>query len=387
MSNTTPHAVSAITLSDLATALNGTLVGDGSFSVTQIVHPMMSRSPQDLVFAIEPAALAAFPQIPAKAAIISEGMSVPDGLLTGYIIVPRPRYALATLLEIFDKPVHAHKGIHPSAIIEPGAKIADTASVGAFAYVGPNASIGNNTTLMPHVTIGAGAIVGENCLLHPGVRIGERVILKNHIIIHHNASIGGDGFSFVTPESGSIESARASGGKIEAQNTEIVRINSNGTVIIEDHVEIGACATIDRATLGATLVKRGTKIDNLVMIAHNNTIGQNCLIVSQVGVAGSCKIGDRVVLAGQVGIKDHAKIGDDAIIMAQSGVVWDVEPKQVMAGSPALPQRETFQNISYVSRLKDMNKELKDLKARLAKLEAAAKEISNEEKSTVGAPV
>jgi UDP-3-O-[3-hydroxymyristoyl] glucosamine N-acyltransferase len=368
------RAVQQITLAELAEELDATLVGDGSFVVTQLVHPRLSRSPQDLVYAVDPEALAAFPHIPAQAAVISEGMAVPDGLLKGYLIPKRPRYALAILLDVFDKPVHAEPGVHPSAVVHPSAQLGKNVSVGPLVYVGEGARVGDETILMPHVTVGAQAQIGQKCLLHPGVRVGERVVLGNRVIANHNASIGGDGFSFVTPEAGSIETARATGGTIEAQNTEIVRINSNGTVVIEDDVEIGSCATIDRATLGATLIKKGTKIDNLVMVAHNSTVGENCLIVSQVGIAGSCKIGNRVVLAGQAGIKDHAKIGDDAIVMAQAGVIWDVEPKSLVIGSPAQPQREFFQQVSYLGKLKEMNKELKALKNRLAQLETAQQE-------------
>jgi UDP-3-O-[3-hydroxymyristoyl] glucosamine N-acyltransferase len=357
------------TLQEIARALDASVVGDASLTAAQMVHPLQARSKTDLIFIMEPALLAALPQLPTRIAVVAEGIAIPDGALDGFIVVKRARLALAKLLELFDKPVHAYAGIHPSAIVDPSAKIGENVSIGALAYVGPNAVVGNNTIVMPHVTVGAEAVVGENVLLHPGVRIGERVVLGNRVIIHHNASIGADGFSFVTPEAGSIESARQSGGKIEAQNTEIIRINSIGTVVLEDDVEVGACTTIDRANLGATIVKKGTKIDNLVMIGHNNTVGSNCLIVSQVGISGSCKIGDRVVLAGQSGLKDHLKIGDDAIVMARAGVMWDVEPKSVVVGEPAMPQREYFQNLAYINKLKKMNKDLKDMKARLAELE------------------
>ncbi|MBY0405555.1 MAG: UDP-3-O-(3-hydroxymyristoyl)glucosamine N-acyltransferase, partial [Cyanobacteria bacterium] len=197
-------------------------------------------------------------------------------------------------------------------------------------------------------------------------------------VIHQNASIGGDGFVFVTPEAGSIETARATNGKIEAQNTEIVRINSVGSVLIEDDVEIGSCATIDRATLGVTVVKKGTKIDNLVMIGHNNTIGENCLIVAQAGISGSCKIGDRVVIAGQVGIKDHTKIGNDSIIMAKSGIMRDIGDKEIMMGIPAMPQREFFKRQAYLGRISGMSKTLKALQSRLDSLETELATLKGE---------
>ena len=206
------------------------------------------------------------------------------------------------------------------------------------------------------------------------MRVGDRVMIGNNVIIHHNASIGADGFSFVTPEKGSVEAAK-SGGKVgENKNTEIIRINSIGTVVIEDHVEIGGCTCIDRSNIGATIIKRGTKIDNLVQIGHNNTIGQNCLIVGQAGIAGSCKVGDRVVLAGQAALADHLTVGDDAIVMAKSGAMRDIEAGSVVGGTPALPAKEALRNISLISKLSDMRKDLREMKKRLEELEKQASE-------------
>lgn len=358
------------TLDALAPLLGAEVVGDGSVEVVTLAHPLMIESPQDLVYVSDPAVLQALPAGHVAAALVSSELEVPEGHFKAYLKVPRPKVALALLLHVFEKKVHAKPGIHPSAVVEPSAKIGENASVGPFVYVGENAVVGDNTILMSHATVSAQAKVGTNCLIYDGVRVGERVVLGNRVVIHHNASIGADGFSFVTPEQGSIESARASGGKIESQNTDLVKINSIGTVVIEDDVEIGACTTIDRSNLGATLIKRGTKIDNLVMVGHNNTIGQNCLIVSQVGVAGSCTIGDRVVLAGQVGLKDHLKIGDDAIVMARAGVMWDVEPKSIVVGEPAEPYREYMRKLGQVNNLGKMSKELRALKKQMETLEA-----------------
>ncbi len=370
------HPTPPVTLAELAQALpDAQLFGEGSFAVHQLMHPLMAQAETDLVLILDPQALPLLQHPHIQAAVVAEGIPIPDGALKGYVTVKRPRFAMAALMEIFEKPVHAKPGIHPTAVIEPTAQVAPDVSIGAFVYVGEQAVIGPKTTLMPHVTIGAEAKVGAECLLHPGVRIGERVMIGNHVIIQHNASIGADGFSYVTPEPGSIESARSSGGKVEAQNTQIFRINSIGTVILEDNVEVGACATIDRATLGATLIKKGTKIDNLVMIGHNNTVGENCLIVSQVGISGSCKIGNRVVIAGQAGIADHLKVGDDAIVMAQSGVMRDIEAKTVVVSTPAVPQREAFQQFAYLGKMRDMHKELRELRKRLEALEKQTEKI------------
>jgi UDP-3-O-[3-hydroxymyristoyl] glucosamine N-acyltransferase len=364
------------TLDVIAAYTPGAMVhGNGALVVSDLCHPRMITSPDAMVLILEEAALALLGQgsVKIKAAVVAEGIAVPDGLLEGYITVARPRFALAFLLEIFEKPVHSYQGIHPTAVIEASAQVHPSVSVGAFTYVGEQAQIGANTILMPHVTIGAESRMGENCLMHPGVRIGERVMMGNRVILQHNASIGADGFSYVTPEPGSVESAKSSGGKVTGQNTDILRINSIGTVILEDDVEVGACATIDRSNLGATLIKKGTKIDNLVMIGHNNVVGENCMIVSQVGISGSCEIGNRVVIAGQAGLADHLKVGDDAIIMAKSGVMRDIEPKEVVVGIPALPRRETLQNVMYMGKLREMFQEIKSLKKRVAELESGQK--------------
>lgn len=366
-----------ITLAQLAQILpQATLVGDGSVTVKDLVHPRLFQSPDELVLLIEAAALAILKTGQVKAAIvakeITDAQPIPDGALAGYITVERPKHALAYLLNIFDKPPHTPPtGIHPTAFVEPTAQVHPSAQIGAHCYVGDGAQIDANTVLMPQVTIGAQAKIGKNNLFYSGVRIGERVMVGSNVIIHFNASIGSDGFSFVTPEKGSVEAAKE--GKTSdtrAQNTEIIRINSVGTVIIEDHVEIGACTCIDRSTLGATHIKRGTKIDNLVQIGHNNTIGENCLIVGQAGIAGSCQIGNRVVIAGQAGFADHIKVGDDAIVTAKAGVMRDIEPKEIVAGIPAQPAREALRNISLIGKLSDTRKEIKSLEKRLKALEA-----------------
>jgi UDP-3-O-[3-hydroxymyristoyl] glucosamine N-acyltransferase len=367
-----------VSLSELAACTPGAKAfGDTGIQVVDLAHPRMVSGPDQMMLILDAAALSLIPQspFPVKAAVIAQGIEVPSGLLEGYITVERPRFALATLLSVFKKPLHATSGIHPSAIVEAGAQVHPTASVGAFVYVGPQAKVGANVVLMPHVTVGAQAMLDEGCIVHAGACIGERVMLGKRVIIHHNASIGADGFSYVTPEPGSIESAKASGGKITGQNSEIIKINSIGTVVLEDNVEVGACTTIDRANLGATIIKKGSKIDNLVMIAHNNQIGENCLIASQTGVAGSCEIGDRVVMAGQVGVADHLKVGNDAILMAKTGLIRDVEEKTVLMGYPGMPKRQAFQNYMYINKLKDIFQEMKVLQRRVAELEAMSKSL------------
>jgi UDP-3-O-[3-hydroxymyristoyl] glucosamine N-acyltransferase len=345
-----------------------TVWGNASLPVVGVNHPKLAQQPDELVLVLSPDALTLVgPTI--KTALVPSGVELPGPSgLKGALLVDNPRLALVPLLTLFEVMPRHHVGIHPSAVVEPTASVDPTASIGPLCYVGAYAVIGPNAILLPQVTVMANAHVGEGCLLHPGVRVGERVIIGKRVIIHHNASLGADGFSFVTPQPSSIDTARQFG-KVTAQNTTLIRIPSIGTVMVEDDVEIGACTTIDRANVGATIIRQGTKLDNLVMIGHNNTVGQNCLIAGQVGVAGSCQVGNRVVMAGQVGIADHLTIGDDSILMAQAGVNKDVNPKTVMLGAPAVPWRQAAEQFAAVAKLKDLRQDVRQLKQQLAALE------------------
>ncbi len=365
-----------VTLEMLSGILPGcTLVGDGSVSVSDLVHPMMVSSPDELVLIIDPQALQVLSAGVVKAAVVAKGIPVPEGALAGYLEVERPRHALAYLLNVFNKPLHAYSGVHPTAVVESSAQVHPSVSIGACSYVGENAQLDEGSVVMSNVTVGAGVKMAKNCILHAGVRLGERVMLGNNVIVQHNASIGADGFSFVTPEKGSVEAAKSTKSTTvsdEHINAEIIRINSIGTVILEDNVEIGPCTAIDRSTLGATLIKKGTKVGSLVSIGHNNTIGENCLVISQVGLSGSCNVGDRAVLAGQVGVADHINIGEDAIVMAKSGIMRDVEAKSVVIGIPAQPAKDALRSMSLVNKLGDMRKEMRALKSRLDAMEQQA---------------
>lgn len=359
-------------LNEIAEALGGTVHGDPNLEVDSAVHPKDSRSPRDLALAMNAELLESLKDCPARAAIVSDGAEIPAGSVDGYVSVGRSRYAMAGLTRVFERPVHAEPGIHSSAVVAPDASIGDDVRIGAFVFVGAGASIGAGTTVMPHVTVGAEAAIGENCLLHPGARIGERVMLGDRVIIHQNASIGADGFSFVTPEPGSVETAKAKG-RIDATNVEIVRINSIGTVILGDDTEIGACTSIDRGTISATRIGRGTKLDDLVMIGHNVEIGENCMLCGQVGVAGSSIVGDRVVLAGQVGVADHLRIGNDVVVGGCAGVASNLADREIYLGTPAIKKRDFVNQVLMLRRLESMLSDVMDLKKRFRSIESAEK--------------
>ena len=296
---------------------------------------------------------------------------IEPGFVDACIVVDRPRLAMAKLTTLFAEPLACPRGIHPSAVVEAGAQLGENVSIGALAYIGAGAVIGANTIVHPQSYIGPAAVIGRDVLIYAGVRIGARVVIGDRCIVHFNASIGSDGFSFVTPQIGSVEAAKASGTseKVTATNDELVRIASLGTVEIGDDVEIGANTSIDRGTMAATRIGRGTKIDNQVQIGHNVVIGENCLICGRTGIAGSAVIGNRVVLGGGTGMADHIQIGDDAIAMALSGIGGNVPPKTVVGGLPALPRDRAAENFFNLSRIKHFFDKIEDLTARIDKIE------------------
>ncbi|MCC7045623.1 MAG: UDP-3-O-(3-hydroxymyristoyl)glucosamine N-acyltransferase [Alphaproteobacteria bacterium] len=358
------------TLGDLAQALDAAVHGEAGLRVRGLDHPARATAEQ-IALAVEPAALKHLSQTKARAAVVAEEAPA-EALagLAGWIAVKRGRVALSTLTRLFAPPPAATPGVHPRAAVDPSAAVAPGASIGALAYVGPGARIGARTIVMPQASVEADAEVGEDCVLHSGVRIGARVQVGNRVILHANACLGADGFSFVTPEPGPAEmQLTVTSHAVVGRNDVILKIHSLGTVVIEDDVEIGACTTVDRATFGATVIRRGAKIDNQVQIAHNCAVGENCLIAAQVGISGSARIGNRVVLGGQVGVADHVSIGDDALVGAAAAVGQDVPAGVVYLGYPAGPVAEKLQERMGLMRLPRLLKEFVGIGKRLTALE------------------
>jgi UDP-3-O-[3-hydroxymyristoyl] glucosamine N-acyltransferase len=356
------------TVASICEALRGRLTGDGTLPVRAVVQLADAGRPDELALAMEKQDVALLGRSAASIAVVADGASVPEGRLAAYIEVRRPRHALMTLTRLFDRPYHRWPGRHPSAVVDPTAVIGENVSIGALACIGPGAVVGRNTVVMSQVTIGAEAVIGEDCLFHPGAQIGERVRIGHRVILHMNASVGADGFSFVTAQPGAVETAKASG-QVGGSTARIQRVNSIGTVVLNDDVEIGACATVDRATIAATVIGRGTKIDNLVMIAHNCTVGENCMMSGQAGVAGSTQIGNRVVIAGKVGVADHLRVGDDSVLAAKSGVVRNLGPKSVVFGAPAQPHDQAFAQLRTEARMSRYLARVDDLQRRVQALE------------------
>lgn len=359
----------ARTLAEIAEALDGSLTGDGDIVVRRVAHPAAALGEEDLALAIEKEAAAALAGSKARAAIVVAGTSPPSSI-AAYVAVERGRYALARLLALFEVPPHAQLGVHPSAVVDASARLGERVSIGPFVHVGPDVEIGHHTVVLSHVSVGAGARVGAHCRIHPGARIGERVVIGDRVILQHNASLGADGFSYATPEPGSVETARATG-RVAGRNTAIARIPSLGTVVLGDEVEVGAGSAVDRATIGVTRIGAGTKIDNLVQVGHNVTIGENCLICGNVGISGSASIGNRVVLAGGAGVADHVRIGDDCIIMGNAAVASDLPAGGLYVGQPAIPRDEFFRQFRNIKRLGRMHDKLAEIEKRLAEVAPA----------------
>ncbi len=263
------------------------------------------------------------------------------------IIAGNPYLAFAKALEALYRKPRTPSGISDKAVICEGVSLGGEVTVYPGVYISCGVVIGSGVTLYPGVYIGENSAIGDNSLIYPNVVIRENVRIGRDVIIHAGSVIGADGFKYIF------------------ENGSHYKIPQVGGVIIEDNVEIGANVTIDRATTGNTIVGAGTKIDNLVQIAHNVRIGKNCIIVAQVGIGGSAEIGNGSVLAGQVGIKDHAKIGDGVTVGAQSGVTGDIPHGQVYSGMPAIPHGTWLRAQSIFSKLPEYIRRLQELERKI----------------------
>jgi UDP-3-O-[3-hydroxymyristoyl] glucosamine N-acyltransferase len=345
---------------DIAKALSARLDGDGEIEIERVVHPDDARRPSDLAVAIADEAAASLERTQARAVVASAKRAPASGRFAAVVLVDPARSVLAVLTALFDPgPVRA-PGVHPTAIVAPDAHLGEAVSIGPGVVIGPRSRIGARTAILPHVSIGAGVAIGADGLIHCGARIGDRVEIGDRVIIQCNAVIGADGFSFA-PELGSQLRY--------PPDLALMRVHSLGGVVIGDDVEIGAATTIDRSTLQATRIGRGTKIDNHVHVGHNVVIGDGCIICGMVGISGSVRIGDRVRIGGGVGIADHVRIGTEAVIAAGSGVGTNVPDGLTVSGYPAMSHERSLEFFRYLGRQKALHKKLDHLQARIEELE------------------
>jgi UDP-3-O-[3-hydroxymyristoyl] glucosamine N-acyltransferase len=277
---------------------------------------------------------------------------VPSARVEATLIKVENAYeAFASLLRMVDQARPRKKGIHSTAIIETTAKIGSDVYIGPYTYIGENCVIGDGCSIYPHVYIGDGTKLEENCIINPGVKIYHDCLVGKNCIIHAGSVIGGDGFGYA-PQS----------------ESEFMKIPQLGNVIIEDHVEIGANVTIDRATLGSTIIRKGVKLDNLIQIGHNVDVGENTVMAAQTGIAGSTKVGKNCMFGGQVGIAGHIKIADGSKIGAQAGILGHVkEENTIILGSPAINYKQFFKSSVIFKNLPELK----------VKIDALGKEIES----------
>ena len=350
---------------EITQIVEGMLTKAQDVQITHIAPPLLADE-NTLALALGEDEIANLAKSKAKAALVPLGVQI-DGFTT--IEVERPRLAMMKLLNLFYVAPVVNKDIHPSAVVDPSAKLGENVCIGPNVVVSPNAQIGDNTKILANSYIGSDVKIGKNCFFHPNVNIGDRVQVGDDVILQHGVSLGADGFSFVTENPDNIENARKEGEIKETEQKHVIfKIPSIGSVVIGNNVEIGANTTIDRGTIENTTIGDNTKIDDLVMIGHNCKIGKGCMIVSQVGIAGSCVIGDRVVIAGQAGLADHIQIGSDSIIAAKAGVTKSFPERSIVVGIPAVPRKE------FIKQLKTM-KDAQEIVAKFKKFEPLLKEF------------
>ena len=337
-------------LRELAEKLGCRLVGNGEIDVRGLA-PFNEAEDGDVTFVAHPRHLLTLEATRASAVILKEGVPFSS---KPTLLASDPYLTFVKALHLFYPPERPTPGVHPSTILGPAVRLAEGVSIGPLSFIEEGVVIGPRSAVGPQVYIGRGSSMGADCHVYPQVMIREGVEIGDRVILHSGAVIGSDGFGYLREQSGVR-----------------VKIPQVGRVILEDDVEIGANVTIDRATLGTTRLKRGTKIDNLVQIAHNVTVGEDTVVAGLTGISGSTKIGDRVTLAGQVGIVDHVTIGDDVTVGAQAGVTKDIPSGMVFLGSPAVPHQEFKRGVAAVNQFPRLLKKLHAIEARLSALEDA----------------
>lgn len=338
-----------MTLQEIASFLDGKLDGPEDLEIKRPAKIEQAEK-GDITFISNPRYAKYLPETKASAVIIDQNIGdvgIPS------IRVKNAYIGFLQVLKLFMPEFHEYiDNVSGQACIDSSARIAGSARIAPMAYIGPGVEVGESTVIYPGVVLLRNVRIGQHCVLYPNVSIREECTIGDHVILHNGCVIGSDGFGFA-PE-----------GK------EYQKIPQLGRVVIEDNVEIGANVTIDRATIGDTIIRSGCKIDNLVQIAHNVTVGKNTVMAAQSGIAGSTEIGRHVTIGGQVGITGHIKIADETIIAAQSGVTKDTIEKSVMFGTPALPIMQQKRIDVSLRKLPDLFKTVHSLEQKIEKLKA-----------------
>ncbi len=344
----TPHLPSPLTLAQIHEVVGGTVHGD---SQTQIfgLTSLGEADSQALSFIVNDKVLKAAVTVPVAALLIHR--HVPD-LTVPHIVVDNPLLAFARVAQTFFVRPQVSRGIAEQVVQGADVRVGADPSIWPFVTLGDRVTIGNRVTLYPGVFVGSDSTIGDDSVLYPNVVVREGCSLGARVIVHSGTVIGADGFGYV---------------QHQGRHHKIPQL---GGVVIEDDVELGANVTVDRATFGRTLVKQGTKVDNLVQIAHNVTVGAHCILVAQVGIGGSTTIGHHVMIGGQAGLADHLTIGDQVMIAAKAGVHRSIESNQVVGGIPAMPQEKALRIQGGIFQLPAMKEQVRTLEQRVVALEA-----------------
>lgn len=343
------------TAAQISLLLNGKIEGSADATVSSF-GKIEEAQPGQLTFLANPKYEDFLYTTSASIAIVNEGYELRQPVTPTLIRVPDAYSAFAQLLGKYQEMVTQQlKGIQQPCYISPSAKIADDVYIGAFSYIGENVKVDGGSKIFPNSFIGDNVSIGSACIVHPGVKIYHDCELGNHVTIHAGTVIGSDGFGFAPQADGSFK-----------------KVPQIGNVVIEDHVEIGANTTIDRATMGSTVIRSGAKLDNLIQVAHNVEVGNSTVIAAQAGVSGSTKIGNNVMIGGQAGLVGHIQIADGAKINAQSGVSKSIkEPYAAVTGSPA-------SDYTSVLRSQAVFRNLPQLEKRIQELESLVKQLTSE---------
>jgi UDP-3-O-[3-hydroxymyristoyl] glucosamine N-acyltransferase len=327
-------------LQELAAQLGAELRGDGSVEITG-VRGIEDASPSEITFVANSKYAGLARTTHAAAVLVSPDF--PE-IPTATLRLANPYLAFAKALGIFYQPPHYAPGVHPTAVVDPTAVLGSNAHIGAYAVIGPNVRIGNHATILPHVVLYPGVSVGDHFFAHAHAVVREGCILGDHVTLENGAIVGSDGFGFAKDSQGSWH-----------------KIPQSGPVHIGNNVDVQANACIDRATVGATEIADGAKIDNLVQIGHGSKVGKNTLVCAQAGLAGSSVVGANAILAGQAGVAGHCTLGDGVILTAQSGVSHDVPAGKMLSGSPAFENRTWLRATALFQRLPEILRRLNQL--------------------------
>lgn len=328
----------------IALIVNGTVEGDPAIAVDSFGKIEEAQQGQ-LTFFANPKYEDFLYTTKASVIIINADYELKEKINATLIRVPDAYTAFATLLSKYQEIVQQQlKGIQEPSYIARTASLGENIFIGAFAYLGENVKIGNNTKIYPNAYIGDNTVVGDNSVIHPGAKIYHDCKIGSNVVIHAGTVIGSDGFGFAPQADGTLK-----------------KVPQIGNVIIEDNVEIGANTTIDRATIGSTIIRSGAKLDNLIQIAHNVEIGNFTVIAAQAGISGSSKLGKGVMIGGQAGIVGHIQLGDGAKVNAQSGVSKSMEPGKAVTGSPAYDYTSALRSQAIFRNLPEIEKRIKEL--------------------------